>query len=129
MTVQSRRIADERVMDVTVFMERVSGDYSLAKELVDLFVIETPRLMEQTSKAIAENNPVALANAAHTIRGAASNFSAQKVVKAAAAVERMGRENNLGGVQEAFQNLKDEVQRLCDEFVKIIGDSHEYDPR
>ena len=47
--------------------------------------------------------------AAHSLKGAVSNLAAERAQEAAFAIEVMGRENNLGGIPQAWDKLESEM--------------------
>jgi HPt (histidine-containing phosphotransfer) domain-containing protein len=110
----------EQIIDVEGFLERVGDDRELAKELATLFLQETPRLLAATAQAAADKDPRALANAAHAIKGSAANFSAPRCVQAAAALERIGRENTLSDADAAYVRLHEEVRLLSEELRRVV---------
>lgn len=122
----SRRKDDEQIVDVGAFLQRVDSDYSLATELVDLFLLESPGLMDQAMKALAAGDSPALACAAHTLKGALANFSAQRAVNAASVLERLGRERNMTEARFAFDKLREEMRLLNNEFPTIVGELSGY---
>ncbi len=56
---------------------------------------------------------------AHTLKGSASNFRAQATVQAAFRLECMGREEELGGVEQALERLLHDFARLTPELEKL----------
>ena len=58
--------------------------------------------------------------AAHQLKGAASNFHARPTVEAAQRLEELGRENELGDARDAYESLRDELDRLRPELEKLI---------
>jgi len=122
----ARRAEDEQIVDVGAFLERVDSDHSLASELIELFLIESPKLIDQARKALADGDCQTLANTAHTLKGALSNFSAQRAVKAASVLECSSRERNMIETQHAFDTLRDEIRLLNNEFPTIVGELNGY---
>jgi PAS domain S-box-containing protein len=75
------------VLALPELMERLDSDLTLMERLLSLFLQEVPKRAEVLRKALEELDVDAAAQAAHYIKGAAGNLSAQKVMAAAIAVE------------------------------------------
>jgi HPt (histidine-containing phosphotransfer) domain-containing protein len=87
-------------------LERVEGDTELLREIVELFLADCPRLLDDVRSAIAADDTVALRRSAHTLKGAASNFGAAALVAAALELEAIGRGGDLGGAGPARDRLE-----------------------
>ena len=48
----------------------------------------------------------------HTLRGTVANFGATAAVAAARRLEALGEANELGGAEEAYEALEQEIRRL-----------------
>ena len=103
---------EPEAFNLTEALERVEGDMDLLKEMVDLFLEESPRMIIEIEHALTTNNAQALQNAAHTLKGAVSNFSAYRATEASFTLEKMGRQKNLTGTASALSTLKQELMLL-----------------
>jgi HPt (histidine-containing phosphotransfer) domain-containing protein len=97
--------APEAPFDEAALMERVEGDTELLREIVELFLEESPRLIADVQAAVTAADATALRRAAHTLKGAAANFGAAAVVAAAFELETMGRTGNMGGTATVCDRL------------------------
>jgi two-component system, sensor histidine kinase and response regulator len=102
----------ERVMNVDEFRNRTDGDASLMRELIDLFVSEYPRQLEDVRRAVRSRNVIDLRSAAHALKGTVGNFSAEPSMNAAASLEQMGRTGDLDDATECCGRLAAELIRL-----------------
>ncbi len=91
--------------DEAALLERVEGDTELLAEIVALFLEDSPGHMEEVRAAVAAGDATALKRAAHTLKGAASNFGAAAVVASALELETMGRAGSLAGAGPACERL------------------------
>jgi HPt (histidine-containing phosphotransfer) domain-containing protein len=103
---------EPEAFNLTEALERVEGDMDLLKEMVDLFLEEYPRMIVEIEHALTTSNAQALQNAAHTLKGAVSNFSAYRATEASLTLEKMGRQQNLADTATAFSTLKHELRLL-----------------
>jgi HPt (histidine-containing phosphotransfer) domain-containing protein len=98
--------APEAPFDEAALQERVEGDVELLREIIKLFLADSPRLIEDVRAAVAAGDAAALKRAAHTLKGAAANFGAAPVVAAALELEMMGRTGDLSGAAPARDRLE-----------------------
>ena len=100
------------VMDVAAFWSRVEEDGTLAREIIKLFFIETPRILSELRRAVEVKDAAALKRAAHSMRGMIANFSAPQAVDTAAVLEEMGKSGDLARAGEAFTVLDRQLVHL-----------------
>ena len=93
-------------------LENVGGDEAMLRELAEMFFAECPKLMQQIREHIAGADGPELRRAAHTLKGSAHVFGAEKVAEAAHRLEEIGREEMFADAEEALALLEDEVARL-----------------
>jgi two-component system, sensor histidine kinase len=94
------------------FLEGLGNDTSLARRLVDLFVQDSVRLVDDISRAIADRDAERLRRAAHTLKGSVSNFPAGPARDTAARMEALGFDADFDAAQEVFPVLEKEIDRL-----------------
>ena len=99
-------------LDKTLLWSRVGGDAQLLKELVELFLAECPRLVDEVREALASRDAKALERAGHAIKGAIGNFASHGPYKAALKLELMGRQGDLSDAEAACQTLEAEIEQL-----------------
>ncbi len=100
------------VFSQTDLLERVDGNQALLEEIVDLFLHDVPRLMGSIKNALEKGDTDALYNAAHSLKGSAGNFGAEKVTLTAERLEVRAKEQDLRTAAQVFITLEAEVDRL-----------------
>jgi PAS domain S-box-containing protein len=90
-------IAGFREMDV-------EGEESILEKLIDVFVENTPRVLEEARKALTTRMTPQLERAAHTLKGSCSNFGAERM---RAACERLEDAARRGQLENAAGFLKE----------------------
>lgn len=103
---------DLQVLDRLALDERLGGDEDLVAELALMLVEDAQRLAAECAAATAAGDLERTRMAAHTLKGAAANLCAERVVATAARLERLTRDSpgaDLTGVSAA---LVHEVERL-----------------
>ncbi len=103
------------VLDKTAILDRVGGDVDLLKEIVALFLEDSPRLLAEIREAFQNGNPELMSRAAHTLKGSVSNFAAESATRAALRVENSGRSLDLAEAPEAIMQLEREMGRVREE--------------
>ena len=93
-------------------LARVGGDAQLLAEISRLFIDDVPGHLEKIRAALDARDAEGLRRAAHAYRGAAANFEAAAVVRAARELEEVGRLNGFAGHEAAWQTLTAETDEL-----------------
>jgi CheY-like chemotaxis protein/HPt (histidine-containing phosphotransfer) domain-containing protein len=96
----------------SAFLEGLGNDTALAKRLVEMFLDDSVRLVNDIREAIAEGDGERLRRAAHTLKGSVSNFPAGAAREAAARMEIIGFNGDLDAARRTFRELEQEVDRL-----------------
>src|SRR5689334_6512378 len=98
--------------DKTEALDRLGGDEDLLGELCQIFLAESPKLLQKLREAIAEADPQAVMRAAHSLKGELGYLGAEDAVQAARELEDMGHDKNLAHAAELFTVLERELARL-----------------
>jgi two-component system sensor histidine kinase/response regulator len=98
--------------DRTEALERLSGDKDLLRELCEIFLEESPKLLQRLRQALAESNANAVMRAAHSLKGELGYLGAAGACQAARALEDMGRDQNFSRVPEMLVVLERELAGL-----------------
>jgi CheY-like chemotaxis protein/anti-sigma regulatory factor (Ser/Thr protein kinase) len=100
------------VFDQDTALAHVEGDHELLKEVVGLFLVESPELLSMIHDSIARGDGQMLQQAAHSVKGAVSSFGAHAAREAALKLETLGREGNLSQAEFACAELDREIAHL-----------------
>ncbi|TFH41511.1 MAG: Hpt domain-containing protein [Chrysiogenales bacterium] len=92
--------------------ERLDGNYDLFRELAEMFIANSAELLSSLEKAIRERDAAAIGKAAHTIKGAVANFSADGAFAAAYEIEKIGKSGELNSVDTAMESLVNELKGM-----------------
>jgi signal transduction histidine kinase/HPt (histidine-containing phosphotransfer) domain-containing protein len=104
----------EKVVDEDTLLERCGGDPDLAREIIQMYLEEYPKLLSAIRAAIASGDAALLHRTAHTLKGAAGNFGAASVVAAALRLEQSGAAAQLEDAAENCRELEIALERLHD---------------
>src|SRR5262249_6405415 len=95
--------------DEAAVLARVDGDRQFLKELVNVFAEDCPRLLADVRAALAQKDGPGLQFAAHTLKGAAGNFDAQRTVAAALQLETLASANDFAAATDACVMLENAI--------------------
>jgi PAS domain S-box-containing protein len=103
---------DNNVVDRSAMLGQVDGDPELLSELVTLFLETYPVLLGELREGIRDGSSSRTKEAAHSLRGAVSNFQVTTAVDLAQSLELMGRNGDLQGAEDKFTRLEAEMRRI-----------------
>jgi two-component system, sensor histidine kinase and response regulator len=92
----------QELVDRASLLERVEGDQELLTELIQIFMEESPGLMNAMRGALHSGDMVVLERSAHSLKGAASNLSSKATANAALKLEQDAKENNQQSAKESW---------------------------
>jgi two-component system, sensor histidine kinase and response regulator len=98
--------------DKTEALERLGGDEDLLRELCQIFVDESPKLLQKLRQGIADADADAVMRAAHGLKGELGYLGAPEATDAARELEDMGSQKNLSRAAEVFPVLDREFAAL-----------------
>jgi HPt (histidine-containing phosphotransfer) domain-containing protein len=113
---------DEKI-DRTAILERLEGSQDLLVELVQLFEEEAPQLIEAMHNALRRADMQELGRAAHSMKGAAGNFSARGTVIAASQLEIHAKNGDVASANVSLAALKITLESLLLELADMCQGS------
>ncbi|TEU00535.1 MAG: response regulator [Anaerolineales bacterium] len=102
----------KEIIDRDQLLKQIGGNAENLKEIVELFSVESEKLMTRMRDAITNEDPSELQRAAHTLKGSIRLFGVERPAAAALRLEIMGRDKNLAGAKQAWLKLMKEIDRL-----------------
>lgn len=93
-------------------LENIGGSESSLMEVTEIFLEDVPKQISSLEKAIEEKNLEEIAMTAHSLKGAARNFTANKLAEFAKLIEFSGRAQQLAQIPEYLSCLKKEFDIL-----------------
>jgi len=113
---------EQDILDRKTLWERVAGDADLLREIIELFLADCPERLLELHEALTHQDCTALARAAHRLKGALGNISANNALAAVRRVETSAREGDVHAATEALARLEDELVRLTPLLAVCAGD-------
>lgn len=82
------------------------------RELLDIFLADTPKRLEEIDSSLAAADIPTLTRAAHSIKGSSSNFGATALVSVAKEIELSAKAGDLAKARELRPVLQQEFERV-----------------
>jgi CheY-like chemotaxis protein len=108
-------------LDRTAILNRLDGDEQLLREIVDLFFLRCPELLEGIRQGLVEGNARAVQQAAHSLKGAVSTFSRARLFEILQQIEDSARALELEQANQAFQTLETELNRFHPALAQLVA--------
>ncbi|MBI3861175.1 MAG: response regulator [Planctomycetia bacterium] len=93
-------------LELNEALKSLDGDAKLLADIVRIFLVESPRLIEEIETAIARTDGPLLRRAAHTIKSGLRMFGAEDAYDLACRLEGLGRTGDIASAGEPFADFK-----------------------
>jgi HPt (histidine-containing phosphotransfer) domain-containing protein len=93
-------------------LERLGGDTELLNEVLAIFLDECQEMMTNVRTAVEAGDAHRVERAAHSIKGALLNISAEAAADRALSLEQVGRSGELESCSRMLIDLEDQVDQL-----------------
>jgi signal transduction histidine kinase/CheY-like chemotaxis protein/HPt (histidine-containing phosphotransfer) domain-containing protein len=90
-------------------LQRLDGDEKLLDEVIQIFLEETPKLLADLERGLAEGNPEQVERTAHTLKGELGYLGLSAASEKAKDLEQMGRRAELQTAPEVVSALQREI--------------------
>jgi signal transduction histidine kinase/DNA-binding response OmpR family regulator len=107
-------------VDMAAFLERCLGNPQVAFRVLDVFAVQATEEIARLQRALAEGNLERLSRLAHSLKGSASNISADSVRKVARELEKLAAAGDFGPLAGKLDELKTELER-CMTFIAEVN--------
>ena len=108
-------VIDEKTFDE---LKQMSGA-EFINELIDTFLEDSPKLIEEMESALKTNNVDSFRRAAHSLKSNAATFGASELFTLAKELEMLGKENKINetgdrlkALEEAYESVRKELSEL-----------------
>ncbi|MBZ5493440.1 MAG: Hpt domain-containing protein [Acidobacteriia bacterium] len=113
-------------LDPDALWDRLHGDVTLLRELVDVFAAEVPEMLAKIEKAIKHGSPSDLEKASHKIKGSMLQFSAHRAANIALRLEESGRVGAMAETGNLLQKLRQEISELQQTLRAMVRDGAQH---
>ena len=115
---QAAPVAVAACFDWLGFVESL-GDEELAAEIVALFIVETPAMLNRVRDAVREDSTEEIRQAAHAFKGAVGNLTRIGPMETSARLEALARGEAGGDAQALMKQLDEQVNGLLEELKAV----------
>ena len=105
-------VADSTIVDTMLLLKAFDGDWSFLKEIVEVFLSDYPRLMDDLRRANTEGDGDLLLRSAHSLKGMLRNFQADAAAEVAFEIEAKAKAENFDDVQTKIEQLTDRISEV-----------------
>ncbi len=88
------------------------GDRELMRQLIDVFLAEGPRMLEEAQGAIEAQDELRVRRAGHSLKGCCGYFAVRETYEAALQLERCGQSGDFSEATAALRLLSHQIDRL-----------------
>lgn len=100
------------LLDWETLVARMLDDEDLARSLLEEFLHEAPRQMEELEVLVEAGDVAEAERRAHTLKGMSANIAADALAEAARQAETAGRERDLPEMVRRLPAVKTEFERV-----------------
>jgi HPt (histidine-containing phosphotransfer) domain-containing protein len=108
----SADVQDSLEIDWNEALVSTGGDHDLMRTVIDVFLRESPKMLEDARYAAAANDQQCLRRAGHTLKGSCGYFAVPAAYNAALSVEQLATNGNMTQAKLALERLAAEIDRL-----------------
>ncbi len=109
-------IKEKACWDESAALKRLDDDQDLLAEMIDLFLEEAPLSVVDLGAALSRSDFLALADAAHAIKGMAGHFCAEQIISLAVNLEHAAR----NGAEADFQLMTHDLSLATTDLVEKL---------
>jgi len=110
---------DPPPLDAGTLLAGFGGNRKLLGEVIELFLADTPRILDEARRALARRDAAALASSAHALKGSMGLFAQTGAYEAARRLELAARTGELAGIEETFAELDVEAKQLAEDLRSV----------
>jgi len=120
MTVSDKTEESLPSFDKEKLLDVFDHDWSFVKEAVDMLIADYPPMVDALRDALKTKDANTLRRNAHALKGMVGNFQAKAAAQAAFILEEMGRQGEFSGVEQAFDTLINELDKLESRLLDLV---------
>ncbi len=111
-TMESPKEQTAQIFERTEILAHLDGDEELLKEIVTLFLQDTPGRLKRIREALDAQDSVVVQQQAHTLKGAAASVGARLIAAEAFQLEYAAQNGDLVTARTAYEKMEHEWERL-----------------
>jgi PAS domain S-box-containing protein len=107
-----------REFDRGALLECLGGREAVLREVIDLFLVEAPRVTRKLYEAVDRGDAPAVQESAHSLKGMVASLAAPAAARSAARLETLARDGDLSAATAILTDLQRHLDALRPELVK-----------
>jgi len=111
---------DNGPINLVEALPRFGDDYEFFKTMLGEFIKNLPERVSNLEEAIKKNDIDGVTRAAHNLKGASANFSAEPIRSFAGEIELNGHNGSIGDAPELVEKIKAELPALWDYYQALL---------
>ncbi len=108
------------LIDWDIAMEAVHGNRDLMRELVEIYLQEGPKLLDELQRAVAQGDAPRVRIVAHTLKGSTRYFGDLEPARIALRLEEQGKTEDLAQSPESLRLLRASLDALFVELRRYL---------
>ena len=105
-------------------LARAGGDAKLLRRMIKTFLKDFPKKITAIRAAVQQQDSVALAAAAHALKGSVSIFGGDEARLLAEQLQNLAKEGRLAGAAQTLSRLEEEIAKLESKLRGYTADAH-----
>ncbi|HEY7119217.1 MAG TPA: response regulator, partial [Tepidisphaeraceae bacterium] len=115
-------------IDVESLLPRCMGNVAFLERMLNKFRDQSAATLEQIVTGLSVRDAAATARAAHALKGAAANLSADAVRAVAGQIEQLARDAQLESAERALDDLRQQLARCLDDIPGAVTRARHHKP-
>jgi HPt (histidine-containing phosphotransfer) domain-containing protein len=103
-----------------VLIKSFNEDYSLFKELVEIFVNDYPQMLNSLRKSLKADDAETFIRNAHSLKGMLRNFEAEAAAGTAFDLEKKGKQGEFDGTDQIIDRLADQIDEVAQNLKQLV---------
>ena len=108
-----------KVADFEAALARLDGNRQLLMDMIDFFREDVPKLMKAIEAGLSSGDAARIRRAAHSIKGLAAGFDAERVSGRALEIEHLAADDQLDEIPRRLRDLRELIVELETAFTSI----------
>jgi PAS domain S-box-containing protein len=104
--------AEPVIADSSLLLKAFDGDWDFLKEVVEVFIDDYPRLIDNLQQSFEEGDCDTFMRSAHSLKGMLKNFRAETAAEIAFDLEKKGKATDLQGVRADIDRLAAHISEV-----------------
>jgi len=88
------------------------GEPDLLGELIDLYLADAPKLMNDLRQAVWREDAAAARKIAHTLKGSCGNLGTERLARLCLSLETLAKTGSLNGAEQTLADMERESQAV-----------------